>query len=219
MDRIDLPGLFTELQPVRVLVTQGGSVKLSLSGSAIMTREPYLELTFPAEEWLELEGIDPDSQLQLCLETEESVFFVNTAIALSPGEGRFLLRAEDYVQERQKRSAMRVKAERIDVRFWHLDEEGRRTSEEKEAIPLDISSTGIRMRLDQVVEPCQTIGMKLTIHDASQTTIACTAQIVRMALKSDSSIEIAVRFEDIDARDRQRITDFCHGENAVSGEP
>jgi hypothetical protein len=219
MDRIGLPDLFSELRPVKVLVTQGGSEKLSLSGSVILTRKPYLELTFPLEVWPEVQTLDTRSKILLCLETEESVFLVNTAIAMVPGEGKLLLHAEEYVQERQKRSAARVPAEQIDILYWHLDEEGRKVGEAQEASALDISSTGLRMRLGQVLEPCQMLGMKLVIHKAPQASIICTGQIERMALKADSSIEVAVHFEDIDRQDRKRITDFCREENVVSEDP
>jgi len=219
MDGIDLRDLFSELRQVKVLVSQEGSVKLSLSGSVILTRKPYLELTLPREAWPVWQTLDPRSQILLCLETEESVFLITTTIAMVPGEGRLLLQAEDYVQERQKRSAARVPAEQTDILYWHLDEEGGWIGEAKEAQALDISSTGLRMRLGQVVQPCQALGVKLVIHKAPRATILCTAQIVRMALKADSSIEVAAHFEDIDPQDRQRITDFCREENVVSEDP
>jgi len=218
MDQFGLLDLFSELRPVNVLLTQSGNVKLSLSGSAIVTRKPYLELTFPAETWPELQALDQGNELLLCLETEESVFFVNTTMVLAPAEGRLLLHAEDYVQERQKRSADRCQAERIEISYWHLDDEGTRISEEKKAHALDISSTGIRMRVDQIVEPFLMLGMKLVIREAPQATITCTGQIVRMALKADSSIEVAVHFENLDPQSRQRITDYCHREHIVSKE-
>jgi c-di-GMP-binding flagellar brake protein YcgR len=219
MDQFGLLDLFSELRQVKVVVSQAGAVKLTLNGSAIVKKKPYLELTFPAEAWPELQALDQGSQVLVCLHTEDSVFFVNTTIARLLGEGRLLVQAEDFVQERYKRSAERVQAERIELQYWHLDEQGRALSEAKEAQPLDISSMGIRMRLEQVVEPYQMLGLKITIQVPPQATITCKAQIVRMGLKADSSIEIAVHFEEIDEQDRQRITDFCYGENMDSEEP
>jgi hypothetical protein len=213
MNRFGLLDLFSELRQVKVLVSQAGSTKLSLYGSVILKKKPYLELTFPTEAWPDLQALDHESQLLLCLRTEESVFFVNTTIAMSLGEGRLLLHAEDFVQERQKRSAERVTAEKLELMYWHLDEQGRAISEAKQAQPLDISSTGIRMRLDQMVEPLQMLGVKLIIQEPPQATITCKAKIVRMAFKENSSFEFAMHFEDIDEQDRQRITDFCYGEN------
>jgi len=219
MDRFGLLNLFSELRQVKVVVSQAGAVKLTLSGSAIVKKAPYLELTFPGETWPELQEIDQGSELLLCLETEESVFFVNTTMVQASEVGRLLLHAEDYVQERQKRSAERCQAEWVDISYWHLDDNGGRISEEKEAHALDISSTGIRMRVDQIVEPFMMLGMKLVLREAPQTTIRCKGQIVRMALKGDSSIEIAVTLKEIDEQDRQRITDFCYGANMDSEEP
>ena len=115
MYQFGLLDLFSELRQVKVLVSQAGSVKLSLYGSVILKKKPYLELTFPAEAWPDMQALDQESQLLLCLRTEESVFFVNTTIALSLGEGRLLLHAEDFVQERQKRSAERVPAAKIEL--------------------------------------------------------------------------------------------------------
>lgn len=218
MDRFGLLDLFSELRQVKVIVSQAGSVKLTLNGSAIVKKKPYLELTFPAEAWPELQALDQGSQLLLCLHSEDSVYFVNTTISLSLGEGRLLLQAEDFVQERYKRSAERVPAERIELQYWHLDEQGRAVSEAKEAQPLDISSMGIRMKLEEVVEPYQMLGLKISMHEPPQASITCKAQIVRMGLKADSSIEIAVHFEEIDEQDRQRITDFCYGANMDSEE-
>lgn len=216
MDQLGLLDLFSELREVKVIVSQAGTVKLTLNGSAIVKKKPYMELTFPAEAWPELQNLDQGVQLLLCLQTENSVFFVNTTISRPLGEGRLLVQASDLVQERKKRSAERVPAERIELRYWHLDEEGRAAGEAKQARPLDISSTGIRMGLDEVVEPSQMLGLKLFIHDKPEATITCKAQIVRMGLKADSSIEVAVHFEDIDEQDRQRITYFCYGENMDS---
>ena len=219
MDQFGLLDLFSELRQVKVVVSQAGAVKLSLNGSAIVKKKPYLELTFPAESWPESHALDQGSQLLLCLHSEDSVFFVNTTVSLLLGEGRLLVQAEDFVQERYKRSAERVPAGRIELQYWQLDEQGRAVSEAKEAQPLDISSMGIRMKLEEVVEPYQMLGLKITIHEPIQASITCNAQIVRMGLKADSSIEIAVHFEEIDEQDRQRITDFCYGENMDSEEP
>lgn len=219
MDQFGLLDLFSELRPVNVLVKQAGIVKLSLNGSAIVTKKPYLELTFPAEVWPEPRALEQESELLLSLETEESVFLVNTTIVLVPGEGRLLLHAEEYVQERQKRSAERCAAKRIEIFYWHLDDQGGRISERKEAQALDISSTGLSMRVNRVVEPCMMLGIKLVIHEEPKATITCAGQIVRMALKEDSSIEVGVHFENLEHRDRQRLTDFCHGERFVSQDP
>ena len=213
MDQVGSLDLFKELRKVKVVVSQAGSVKLTLNGSAILKKKPYLELTFPNEAWPELEKLDQGSQLLLCLQTEKSIFFVNTTISMVLGEDRLLAYAEDFVQERHKRSAERVSAEKIELWYWYVDEEGRAISETQQARPLDISSTGIRIELDQLLEPRQMLGLKILIHEPSQAPVICTAQIVRMALKANTSVEVAAHFEEIEEQDRQRITDFCYGEN------
>jgi hypothetical protein len=217
MTQFDLLDLFEERLPVKILITQENGEKLSLNGSAILKEKPYLEAVFPREAWPELRDLDSRSRLLICLETDESVLFLHASIIMAPGEGRMLLQAEDYVQERQKRTATRVPADRIEVLYWHVDEHGSATSETQRAQALDISSTGMLMRLNEVVEPCRMMGLEFTLPESKET-IRCTAQIVRMSLKPDSSIEVAARFEDLDKQQRQRITDFCYGENVSSGE-
>ncbi len=213
MEQMGSLDLFKELRQVKVVVSQAGSVKLTLNGSAIVKKEPYLELIFPSEAWPELQKLDQGSQLLLCLETEKSIYFLNTTISMGIGEDRLLVHTDDFVQERHKRSAERVSAERVELKYWYVDEQGRATSEAHQARPLDISSTGLRIEPDQLLEPRQMLGLKIMIHDPLQVSMICKAQIVRMALKADSSVEVAVHIEEIDEQDRQRLTNFCYGEN------
>jgi hypothetical protein len=213
MRQYDLLDEFSELREVKVLVTQDNGEKLSMTGVAISKGTPYLEVSFPTEAWPELRSLDQRSQLLVCLETEESILFVYATIALRPREGTLLLEATDFAQQKQKRKAERVPAEGVKLLYWPVDAQGQATGEPKEGWAIDISSTGLLMRIDEVIEPCRPVGLKLILPGTSSEEITCTGQVVRLALKPNSSIEVALHFEGLSRETRVRITEFCYGSN------
>ena len=214
MSQYDLLDLFEELRSVKVFVTRTDGERLSLNGSAFLRERPYLEVSFPSEAWPALNTVDEQSQILICLENDDSVVFISTTLALEAGEGKWLLVASDYAQKSQKRSAPRVAANECSVSYWYVDEQGRQKSAPQQAQAIDISSTGVLMHMQEVVEPFRFVGLSFVIPGSSET-IQCIGRIVRLALKADGSIEAAVHFTDIDKRDRNRVTDFCSGENAT----
>jgi c-di-GMP-binding flagellar brake protein YcgR len=202
--------IFQEPQPVTATAMAATGDRIQVHGVAQLTDLPYLKVQFPKSNIHEIEKVESGQLITVYFEIDHSVIILYTSLVKATNHGAFLLKIEDYAQKKQKRIATRVPAQDIKVEYRPVDEQGNPLRARKNMVEvINISKTGILLRMKEVIEPNQIIELSITLPDISL--IACHGRVVRLALQKNGRIEMAVQFENVGESSQKPLERFCEG--------
>ena len=188
--------IFQEPQPVTAYSLTGCGEKVQAYGVVQMTEYPYIQAQFPQSNLNEVKKIERGAKVLVCLEIDHTVMTLYTRMVEATDYGALVLKIEEYDCKKQRRIATRVPSQGAWAEYRQLEEQASRFQGEKNrAEILNISKTGLLMRLNEVVEPNQRVELALHLWEIGL--INCLGRVVRLALQRSGEIEAAVQFEDL----------------------
>jgi c-di-GMP-binding flagellar brake protein YcgR len=188
--------IFLEPQPVTAYSVTARGERVQAYGVVQMTEYPYIKAQFPQSNLKEVKKIEEGARILVCLEIDHTVMTLYTRMVEDTDHGALLLKIEEYDRKKQRRVATRVPAGEAWAEYRPLEEQASRFQREKNRAEIvNISKTGVLMRLNEVVEPNQRVELALHLWEIGL--INCLGRVVRLALQRSGEIEAAVQFEDL----------------------
>ncbi len=203
--------IFRQTKPIQAVIYLKTKNKIKLFGFAFLTEEKFLNVQFPSSSWPRNGNIDWQKNIFIYLEDKNNVISIYATLQKKLSPGNLLVKPVNYVQYRDRRDSQRVSVENILAHYQPINEKGSPIKSERNvAQAANISSSGILLQAREVIKPDQRLSMEITLPEKDQTsTICCTGKVIRMALQPNGTLEVALRFEDIQQQDQEYLTEFC----------
>jgi c-di-GMP-binding flagellar brake protein YcgR len=199
--------IFNEPQPVTASWTSADGERVQAYGVAQLTEMPFLKVQFPKSNLNGVQRVERGTGVVVCFEVDHTVLTLHTTMVEATNHGALLLKIEQHEHKRQKRIATRVPVQGVWAEYRPLEAQAETPPEAKgRADVVNISKTGVLMRLREVVEPNQRV--ELTLHLSELRLINCNGRVVRLALQRSGEIEAAVQFEDLNNSGRAEIDNY-----------
>jgi len=199
-----LANLVDEQELVRIALPLQGHRTLGLDATLSLEEESHFCAHFRPGQ-LPVDELDFGPLCNVTIEKADKLTIIKAKIeqVLSPGLLR--LRSIETVTNLQNREYFRVETALM-VGFRHLDEADESLTP---LVPVNLSGGGIRFPINRKFHLRDKLSLKLFLEQFPQTNAHCVGQVVRIDPKKDGEMEIALRFIDINARDRDRIISYC----------
>jgi len=188
--------IFLEPQPVTASAVTSSGERMQAYGVAQLTEFPFIKVQFPQSNLTEVKKVEKGTQVIVCFEVDHTVLTLYTNLVEAADQGALLLKIEQYEHKKQKRIATRVPAHGAWAEYQPMQDQAVSSSDQRwYAEIINISKTGLLMRLDEIIEPNQRVA--LTLHLSEISLVNCWGRVVRLALQRSGEIEAAVQLEDM----------------------
>jgi len=199
--------IFREPRPVTVSWHSEVGERRYFHGVAVATELPFLRVQFPKTSTLDVKKVKQNTQVFIDFEIDYSYLALRTRVVKFLNQGDFLLRVEQIDQSKQKRIVSRVPASGIRVDYLPVDEQGLPLRQEKKmGEAVNISKTGILLRMQEIFEPDQLLQLDLRLSDVFLG--HCFGRVVRLAMRKTGVIESAIQFEEINPGTSAKLGDY-----------
>lgn len=198
--------IFQEPRPVTVSWDSEIGERFCFHGVALITELPFLRLQFPKTSTFDVKKVKQNTHVFVDFEIDHSYLLLYTRVVKILNQIDFLVRVEQIEQSKQKRVVSRVPAYGIHVNYLPVDEQGLPLRQEKKrAEAVNISKTGVLLRMNEIFEPNQRLQIDLRLSDLFL--CHCFGRVVRLAMRKTGVIESAIHFEDMSNDNRTMLSD------------
>jgi DNA-binding PucR family transcriptional regulator len=167
-----------------------------------------MNIRFPKSKISEIETVESGSTITVCYEIDHSILTVYASMVRVTEQGELVVKIEGHDQKKQKRIATRVPARNIEVEYRPVEKDGtplRSARNQVEAV--NLSKTGILLRMNEVIEPNSRLELHLKLPDMHP--ITCYGRVMRLALQRSGRIEAAIQFENLEELEGSPLSTYC----------
>jgi len=199
--------IFQEIQPITASCLAESGESLYFYGVAHITEWPFLKVQLPQSSSIDVKKVAQESQVLVYFEMDHSYLTLHTHVEQHINHKALVVRVEDYQRMKQKRVVSRAPAQEVLACYMPVDEQGLPLRKEKNrAEAVNLSKTGILIRMDEIFEPNQRLEINLSLPEVNL--IHCVGRVVRLALHRTGIIESAIQFEDLTDHNRTKLGDY-----------
>jgi len=205
--------IFQEKQPVTARLTIASDEEVQLHGVAKITELPFIQVEIPRLSIYHIDITDIQDKILIIYGAGLSILTLYTSVVSFVDPSTLLLNIQDYYLKEQERNALRAEANRAEVYYRPLDEQGNPVQDRLNSCEaVNLSKAGILIRMNEIIEPKQKLELLITLPNTSP--FSCTGQVERIGLQKNGKMETAIQFENLDRSACDAIDSFCthHGE-------